>query len=147
MYSIFFISKIHFFLYQKFIFFIYEILKIFLDIKLSNLWYQTIEFRKYFLISNIKFMISNIKFMISNNRILISRNWFFNAAVVPSVRVWVRPCVDLVNTIETKPWHISLSNFTDMLTMMRGWTLLILEVRGQRSRSQWRYIEISLWTR
>ena len=36
--------------------------------------------------------------------------------VVPSVR----PCEDLVNTIETKPLHISLSNLADMLTMMRG---------------------------
>ena len=68
----------------------------------------------------------------------------------PCVRAWfrpsVRPCVDLVNTIETKPLHISLSNLADMLTMMRGWTLLILEVRGQRSRSQLTYMEISLWT-
>ena len=53
----------------------------------------------------------------------------------------------LVNTIETKPLCISLSNLADMLTTVRGWTLLILEVRGQRSRSQWTYIEISLWTR
>ena len=43
--------------------------------------------------------------------------------------------VTLVNTIETKPLHISLSNLQDMLTVMRGCTLLILEVRGQRSRS------------
>ena len=64
-----------------------------------------------------------------------------------SVCAWFRPSVDLVNTIETKPLHISLSNLADMLTMMRGWTLLIFEVRGQRSRSQWRYIEISLWRR
>ena len=41
----------------------------------------------------------------------------------------------LVNTIETKPLHISLSNLQDMLTVMRGCTLLILEVRGQRSIS------------
>ena len=53
----------------------------------------------------------------------------------------------LVNTIETKQLCISLSNLADMLTMVRGWTLLILEVRGQRSRSQWTYMEISLWTR
>ena len=118
---------------------------------------------------------------------------YSNAAVVPCVRVLgsVRPCVDLVNTIETtslrvsmsnlsdmltmmrgwtllilevkvtmdiygnklvnmietKPFCISLSNLADMLTMVRGWTLLILEVRGQRSRSQWTYMEISLWTR
>ena len=42
----------------------------------------------------------------------------------------------LVNTIETKPLCISLSNLADMLAMVRGWTLLVLEVRGQRSRSQ-----------
>ena len=35
----------------------------------------------------------------------------------------------LVNMIlETKPFCISLSNLADMLTMVRGWTLLILEV-------------------
>ena len=37
----------------------------------------------------------------------------------------------LVNTIETKPLHISLSNLQDMLTVMRRCTLLILEVKGQ----------------
>ena len=37
----------------------------------------------------------------------------------------------LVNMIETKLLCISLSNLTDMLTMVRGWTLLILEVKGQ----------------
>ena len=50
----------------------------------------------------------------------------------------------LVNTIETKPFSISLSNLADMLTMVRGWTLLIFEVGGQRSKSQWTYMEISL---
>ena len=54
--------------------------------------------------------------------------------------------VTLVNTIETKPLHISLSNLQDLLTVMRGCTLLILEVRGQRSRSHWTSMEISLWT-
>ena len=53
----------------------------------------------------------------------------------------------LVNMIETKPFCISLSNLADMLTMVRGLTLLILEVRCQRSRSQWTYMEMSLWTR
>ena len=123
---------------------------------------------------------------------------YSNAAVVPCVRPSVHPCMDIVNTIETTPLHVSLSNLADMLTMMRGWTLLILEVslqsskvkvimdiygnklvntietkplcislsnladmltmvrgwtllisevRGQRSRSQWTYMEISLWTR
>ena len=33
-----------------------------------------------------------------------------------------------------------------MLAIVRGWTLLILEVRGQRSRSQLTCMEISLWT-
>ena len=37
----------------------------------------------------------------------------------------------LVNTIETKPLCISLSNLADILTMMRGLNLLILEVEGQ----------------
>ena len=37
----------------------------------------------------------------------------------------------LVNTIETKPLCISLSNLADMLTMVRGWNLFILEVNGQ----------------
>ena len=50
----------------------------------------------------------------------------------------------LVNTIETKPLQISLSNLQDMLTVMRGCTLLILEVRGQRSRSHWTSMELSL---
>ena len=43
---------------------------------------------------------------------------------------------NLVNMIETKPLCISSSNFAEMLTLVRGQTLLILEVRGQRSRSQ-----------
>ena len=41
---------------------------------------------------------------------------WFRACVCASVR----PCVDLVNTIVTKPLHISLSNLADMLTGMRG---------------------------
>ena len=53
----------------------------------------------------------------------------------------------LVNTIETKPLCISLSNLVDMLSMVRGWPILIVEVRNQRSRSQWTCIEIILWTR
>ena len=43
----------------------------------------------------------------------------------------------LVNKIETEPFCISLSKLAEMLTIVRGWTLLILEVEGQRSRSQW----------
>ena len=45
---------------------------------------------------------------------------YSNAAVVPSVRPSVRSCVDLVNTIETTPLLVSLSNLADMLTKMRG---------------------------
>ena len=48
-----------------------------------------------------------------------------------------------VNTIATKPVRASSSNLAEILTMVRGWTLLILEVRGQRSRSQWTHMEIS----
>ena len=36
----------------------------------------------------------------------------------------------LVNTIESKLLCTSLSNLADMLTIVRGWTLLIFEVRG-----------------
>ena len=49
----------------------------------------------------------------------------------------------LVNKIETKPFCISSSNLAEMFNLVRGWTLLILEVRGQRSRSQWTHMEIS----
>ena len=56
-------------------------------------------------------------------------------------------CLNLVNAIATKLLCTSSSNVADMFTMTRGWTLLILEVRGQRSRSQLTYTEISLWTR
>ena len=76
------------------------------------------------------------------------RRGYSNAAVVPSVCPCVCPSrFDLVNTIETEPLCASSSNLADMFTMTRGWTLLILEVRGQRSRSQLTYMEISLWTR
>ena len=37
----------------------------------------------------------------------------------------------LVNMIETKPLCIFSSNLAHMLTMVRGWTLSILEVKGQ----------------
>ena len=37
----------------------------------------------------------------------------------------------LVNMIETKPWCASSSNLADMLAIVRGWILLILEVKGQ----------------
>ena len=53
----------------------------------------------------------------------------------------------LVNMIEAKLFCASLSNLAEILAIVRGWTLLILEARGQRSRSQLTCIEISLWTR
>ena len=37
----------------------------------------------------------------------------------------------LVNTIKTKSLCISLSDLAEMLTMVRGWTLLSFEVKGQ----------------
>ena len=63
------------------------------------------------------------------------RRVYSNAAVVPCVGASVRPCMDLVNTIETTPLSVFSSNLADMLTMIRGWTLLILKVGGHRSRS------------
>ena len=36
---------------------------------------------------------------------------------------------NLVNTVETKPLCISLLNLADMFTIVRGWPLLILEVK------------------
>ena len=63
------------------------------------------------------------------------------------VKVTIDICGNkLVNMIETKPLCASSSNLRDMLTMARGWTSLILKVRGQRSRSQLTYMEINLWT-
>ena len=50
----------------------------------------------------------------------------------------------LVNAIETKPLCAASSNLARMLAILRGRTILILEVRGQRSRSQLTYMEISL---
>ena len=50
----------------------------------------------------------------------------------------------LVNMIETKPLCATSSKLADMLAVVRGWTLLILTVRVQRSRSQLTCIEISL---
>ena len=38
---------------------------------------------------------------------------------------------NLVNMIETKPSCASSSNLADMLAIVRGWILLILEVKGQ----------------
>ena len=50
----------------------------------------------------------------------------------------------LVDTIENKLLCISSSNLADMLPIVRGWTLLILEIRGQLSRLQWTFMIISL---
>ena len=50
----------------------------------------------------------------------------------------------LVNMKETKPLCTSSSNLADILAIVRGCTLLILVVRGQRSSSQLTCIEISL---
>ena len=47
----------------------------------------------------------------------------------------------LVNAIETKQLRSSSSNLVDMLAIVRGGTLLILEIRGQRSRSQLTYMK------
>ena len=52
--------------------------------------------------------------------------------------------IKLVNKIETKPLCASPSDLAYQLTIVRGRTLLILEVRGQRSRSPYTYMEISL---
>ena len=94
------------------------------------------------------------------NRFLCSKELYYPRATRCGgdivTLLWFRPCVracvcpsrfDLVNTIETEPLCASSSNLADMFNMTRGWTLLILEVRGQRSRSQLTYMEISLWTR
>ena len=50
----------------------------------------------------------------------------------------------LVNTIEANPLCVPSSNLADMLAIVRGWTLLILEVRGQSSRLLLTFNEISL---
>ena len=49
-----------------------------------------------------------------------------------------------VNMIENKPSCASSSKLADILAIVRGWTVLNLEVRGQRSRSQLTSMEISL---
>ena len=43
--------------------------------------------------------------------------------------------LNLVNTIQTEPFEVGLSNLVHILLMTRGRTLLIFKVRGQRSRS------------
>ena len=48
-----------------------------------------------------------------------------------------------VYSIETKQLCASSSNLADMLTMVREWSL---DFGGQRSRSQWTFMEITLWT-
>ena len=47
----------------------------------------------------------------------------------------------LVNKIETKPLCACSSNLANMLAILTGWTLFILEVKGQGQ-----YRQISLWT-
>ena len=37
----------------------------------------------------------------------------------------------LVDTLASKPFGASWSNLSEMLAMVRGWTLLILEDKGQ----------------
>ena len=50
----------------------------------------------------------------------------------------------LMNAVETKPLCISLSNLADMLTMVRGWTLMILEVTSHGQCHNGHIMEISL---
>ena len=42
-----------------------------------------------------------------------------------------------MNTIENKCLCAVSSNLADMLTIVKGWALLVLKVRGQRLRSWW----------
>ena len=68
------------------------------------------------------------------------RRGYSNAAVIPWVRASVSQSVSesrlvLVNAIATKMFCKYSPNLADILTMTWGWTLLILEVGGQRSRS------------
>ena len=89
---------------------------------------------------------ANVTGLLSSRNTL--RRGYSNAAVVPLVSASVSVSrLILVNVIATKLLCTSSTNLADMLTMTRGWTLLILEVRGQRSRSQLTYMEIILWTR
>ena len=53
-------------------------------------------------------------------------------------------CNKFVNMIETKQLCASSSNLADMLAIVRGRTLLILEVRDKRSWSQLTFMEIIL---
>ena len=48
----------------------------------------------------------------------------------------------LVNTIATKLLCASWSNLVDMLTMVRGWTLLILKVKGQKAEQNKRELNL-----
>ena len=66
-------------------------------------------------------------------------NWMQKLKVLYDIHVvillWFCPStclffmINLVNKIETKPFCATLSNLADMLTMVRGRTLLILEVK------------------
>ena len=53
---------------------------------------------------------------------------------------------NFVNTIEIEPLYTSLSNFADILTMVRGWTLLLFKVTSRRPRSPWTCMVKALWT-
>ena len=86
--------------------------------------YERKEYTTFYIksMSIVKFKILNCLLSLRN-----ALRWgYSNAAVVPCVRPCVcvrpsgRPGVDIVNTIETTPLHVSLSNLADMLTMMRG---------------------------
>ena len=68
--------------------------------------------------------------------------WFWRPEVKTKVTLdiyWNKS----VNMKETKPLWASPSNFADMLTAMRGSSILIVEFRGQRSRSQWTYMQLA----
>ena len=65
-----------------------------------------------------------------------------NASAVPSISL-SSVCYlhfDLLNLMETKLLCAYLSNLADMLTMIKGWTLLILEVRGKKSQGPWQML-------
>ena len=70
---------------------------------------------------------------------------FYTPDLSGRIMVWrwrlsVRLSTKLVNTIQTKPFQLGLSNLVHILLMTRGRTLLIFKVRGQRLR--WRTLDI-----
>ena len=61
--------------------------------------------------------------------------WFWRSKVKVTIDIYENK---LVSTIQTKPLCASSSNLADMLAIVRGWTLLILEVKGQgHNRHLW----------